>query len=142
MSDRSARPTTDLSTPDGFIAAVGAAAQQSQKETKVPASVTIAQAILESDWGNSLLSKKANNYFGIKASSGPGPAGVIRMSTWEVIQGANVTVAGAFKFTDDPAEFARQIAAAGYATDPAYASKLISLIQKFGLDRYDLKPGS
>ena len=158
-------PTPDISSHDKFIAAVGQAAQDSQKETRVPAAVTIAQAILESDWGQSLLATKAQNYFGIKASSGPGPAGVVSMSTWEVLSGANVTVqdafkayhnlaesvadhghlladnhryASAFKFVGDPKRFAQQIAADGYATDPAYASKLIALMDKYNLYQYDL----
>ncbi len=41
-------------------------AHVSQRDTGVPASVTIAQAILESDWGRSTLAA-ANNFFGIKA---------------------------------------------------------------------------
>lgn len=163
------RPTPDISTHAKFIAAVAEAAQDSQTDSGVPASVSVAQAILESDWGQSLLSKKAQNYFGIKASKGPGPAGVISMSTWEVIGGANVTVndgfkayhnlyesvmdhgrfladnsryAAAFKVPNDPQQFARRIHAAGYATDPAYSTKLINLMNKFNLYQYDLpQPG-
>ncbi len=158
------RPTPDISTHDKFIAAVAEAAQASQQDSGTPASVTIAQAILESDWGQSLLATKGQNYFGIKASKGPGPAGVINMNTWEVISGANVTVndafkayhnlyesvmdhgrfladnaryAAAFKVTNDPQEFARRIRAAGYATDPAYATKLINLMNKYNLYQYD-----
>src|SRR5512133_3398820 len=48
---RSSNP--DISTPEKFIAVVAEAAQDSQRNTNVPASVTIAQAILESDWGKS-----------------------------------------------------------------------------------------
>lgn len=163
-----ARPTPDISTQEKFIAAVAEAAQDSQLDSGVPAAVTIAQAILESDWGKSLLAKKGQNYFGIKAGrAGPGPAGVINMNTWEVIGGANVTVndgfkayhnlyesvmdhgrfladnsryAAAFKAPDNPQEFARRIHAAGYATDPAYTTKLVNLMNKFNLYRYDLKP--
>ncbi len=166
-SSRGSRPTPDISTNEKFIVAVAECAQESQLDSKVPSSVTIAQAILESDWGRSQLAKKAQNYFGIKATSGPGPAGIIRMSTWEVIAGANVTVtdgfkayhnlwesvmdhgrfladnkryAAAFKFLDNPVEFARQIHLAGYATDPAYTTKLVNLINRFNLTQYDLKP--
>jgi flagellum-specific peptidoglycan hydrolase FlgJ len=148
-----------------FIAAVATPALASERETGVPASVTIAQAILESDWGRSLLSVQGQNYFGIKAFSEPGPAGVISMNTWEVLSGKDVTVkdafkayhnldesvmdhgrflringryAPAFKFTRDPREFARQIAAAGYATDPAYPSKLIALMDRYDLYRFGL----
>ncbi len=164
------RPTPDISTHAKFIAAVAQAAQASQLDSGVPASVTIAQAILESDWGQSLLAKRGQNYFGIKAgAAGPGPAGVISMSTWEVISGANVTVndafkayhnlyesvmdhgrfladrsryAAAFQYVNDPREFARQIQAAGYATDPSYATKLINIMNSYDLYQYDLpQPG-
>lgn len=139
-------------------------AQASQRETGVPASVTLAQAALESDWGRSKLATIGHNYFGIKASDGPGPAGSINMNTWEVIGGSNVTVSAAFKAyhnmeesfadhgwflrnreryaacfqTTDPREFARRLQRAGYATDPQYASKLIRLMDKFNLYSYDL----
>lgn len=165
-SSRGARPTPDITSNDKFILAVSEAAQVSQLDSKVPASVTIAQAILESDWGRSLLSKKGQNYFGIKAHSGPGPAGIINMNTWEVLGGVNVTVrdgfkayhnlwesvmdhgrflagnsryARAFNHANNPIEFARQIHLAGYATDPAYTTKLVNLMQKFNLFQYDIK---
>lgn len=141
-------------------------AQASQRETGVPASVTIAQAALESDWGRSRLATVGHNYFGIKASSGPGPAGVINMQTGEVLNGRSVTVTAGFRAyhnmeesfadhgqflrknqryaacfeTKDPKEFARRLKAAGYATDPQYATKLINLMNKFNLYAYDL-PG-
>ncbi|HEX9014938.1 MAG TPA: glucosaminidase domain-containing protein [Chloroflexota bacterium] len=156
---------TDISTPTKFIAVVGPAARDSQRTTAVPASVTIAQAILESEWGRSTLATKGFNLFGIKAQRGPGPAGVINMNTWEVLSGASTIVndafrayhdisesiedhgrflrdnarySSAFKVADDPREFARRIQSAGYATDPAYASKLIRLMDKYDLYQYDL----
>jgi flagellar protein FlgJ len=132
----------------------------------VPASVAIAQAILESDWGGSRLSAEFHNYFGIKATSKPGTAGVVWFNTWEVIDGANVTVRAAFRayaraadsFIDhgrffienpryaaamaarhDPRQFAREINKAGYATDPNYAPKLITLMDRYDLYAYDVK---
>lgn len=51
---------------EAFIEAAGSAAKKSEKETGVPASVTVAQAILESGWGEAHMGD-ANNYFGIKA---------------------------------------------------------------------------
>ena len=51
-----------------FLSAAGEAARASMKATKVPASVTVAQAILESGWGKTELARKYNNYFGIKAN--------------------------------------------------------------------------
>ena len=58
------------STPqEQFIASIAEAAVESADDTGVPASVTIAQAILESYWGSSRLAREANNYFGIKAQT-------------------------------------------------------------------------
>ena len=52
-----------------FLDATGQGARDAAFQTGVPASVTVAQAILESDWGRSQLAQAANNYFGIKATS-------------------------------------------------------------------------
>jgi flagellum-specific peptidoglycan hydrolase FlgJ len=151
-----------------FILSVAPGARESMRRSGVPASVTLAQAILESDWGRSKLTREANNLFGIKALRGPGTAGIYEINTWEVYDGQNVTVLAAFKayttladsivdhgrwFHDnsryhgalrvkaDPRAFARAINEAGYATDPAYAPKLIGLMDKFDLYAYDVKDG-
>jgi peptidoglycan hydrolase-like protein with peptidoglycan-binding domain/ElaB/YqjD/DUF883 family membrane-anchored ribosome-binding protein len=148
-------------TGNAFIDSISAAAVQSQHETGVPAAVTIAQAILESGWGQSGLTREANNYFGIK---GDGPAGHVTVPTQEYINGHYVTIDADFRkyhnaaesFEDhgrfflensryapalavknDPYAFARAIAAAGYATAPNYADTLISLINQYGLARFD-----
>ncbi|MGK5681936.1 sporangiospore maturation cell wall hydrolase GsmA [Actinoplanes sp. URMC 104] len=57
-------------TPEQFVRAAVPGAQQGWREYGVPASVTIAQAILESGWGRSGLSTVDRNYFGIKCQSG------------------------------------------------------------------------
>jgi hypothetical protein len=148
-----------------FINEVGTAAQRSRQSTGVPASVTVAQAILESDWGRSRLSRQGNNLFGIKAlGSTTGPAGVVTLATWEHINAGDVIVQAPFKayftiqqsiddhgifFTrnrrygnalavaNDAQAFARAIQDAGYATDPNYASKLIGLMDRYDLYRFD-----
>lgn len=147
-----------------YIGSVARAAVASADDTGVPASVTIAQAILESYWGSSRLSTEANNYFGIKAQSRPGTAGVVWFDVWEVVGGRSVVQHQPFRayhtlaesFADhghfflengryaaalavrrDARQFARAIASAGYATDPAYASKLIGLMDRYDLYRYD-----
>ena len=149
-----------------FILSLAGAAQESQRMTGVPASVTLAQAILESDWGRSRLAREAKNLFGIKAHTRPGTAGVYNINAWEVLGGANVIkpesfkaysnladsivdhgrwfhqqprYAGALAVRDEPQAFARAINAAGYATDPAYANKLIRLMDRFDLYAYDLR---
>jgi flagellum-specific peptidoglycan hydrolase FlgJ len=147
-----------------FIASIAEAAVDSADQTGVPASVTIAQAILESYWGSSRLARDANNYFGIKAQTHGGSAGAIRLDVWEVIGGRNVVQTQAFRaynsiaesfvdhgqfflengrytsamaVKDDPRQFAVQINRDGYATDPSYASKLIGLMDRYNLYRYD-----
>jgi flagellar protein FlgJ len=62
--------TTPSITPSQFIAAAVPGAQRGWREYGVPASVTIAQAILESGWGRSSLSATDKNYFGIKCQNG------------------------------------------------------------------------
>ena len=156
-----AEAATSLSH-EAFMAGIAAAAAHSP----IPVSVTIAQAILESNWGQSALSREANNYFGIKATSGIGSDGAVWMPTLEYVNGGSYTVVAPFRAyrsvadsvadhaallqhldiyknalqaTNDPDEFARRIARAGYATDPTYADKLISLMQRYNLYQYDTK---
>jgi hypothetical protein len=147
-----------------FIQMVAEPARQSQRATGVPASVTIAQAILESSWGESRLAWENNNYFGIKAWGRPGSAGEAWYDVWEVVDGEDVIqsepfraynelaesfvdhgrlfqrsrrYAAALAVRDDPRQFAYEISQAGYATDPGYASKLIDLMDRFKLYAYD-----
>jgi LysM repeat protein len=149
-----------------FILGHARAAQRSEKVTGIPSSVTLAQAILETYWGTSRLSREAHNYFGIKAREQPGPAGVITFNVWEHVNGRDIysnepfrrynsaaesftdhgqwfhtwpRYAAALAVRDDPKAFARAINQAGYATDPAYATKLINLMDKFNLYAYDLE---
>ncbi len=156
---RAAAPTPDISTPAGFIAAIAPAAQACAKRTGVPASVTVAQAALESSWGRRA---PGMNLFGIKAdASWRGP--VTPQVTHEVVNGETVTITArfraydtwqgsiddhaafltgnpryrpAFAFKDGPS-FARAIAKAGYATDPLYADKLIAIMSTRGLGALD-----
>ncbi len=157
-------PTLGGTPQEQFIASVAEAAVESADATGVPASVTIAQAILESYWGSSRLAHEANNYFGIKAQTRGGSAGSVWFDVWEVIGGRSVMQSQAFRAyktiaesfvdhglffvengryggataaKDDAKQFARALNRAGYATDPTYASKLIGLMDRYNLYRYD-----
>ena len=148
-------------TGNAFLDQYGAAALRSMQSTGVPASVTLAQAILESGWGRSGLTRKAFNFFGIK---GTGPAGSLTVRTREVVNGRNIYINAAFKayhnaaesFVDhgkmlrrlgryapcfrnrsNPEQFCRELQKAGYATDPHYAAALINIIHQYGLARFD-----
>jgi len=150
---------------EAFIAGVAPMAQEGQRQFGVPASVAIAQAILESGWGESALSKYGQAYFGVKCSATPSPYqdGCINMSTWEVFNGVSVTVVAPFRTyskvsdsfmdhghflrnnsryapafqTNNADDFARAIHRAGYATDPSYAQKIINIINANNLRRFD-----
>jgi flagellar rod assembly protein/muramidase FlgJ len=148
--------------PADFLAAVAPAAQQTMRDLKVPASVTLAQAILESGWGTSGLSLRAMNLFGIKADASWTGSKMV-FPTAEVVNGKRVFVSAAFRAystwtgsvhdhaqflvanpryaaafqTTNGADFAHAIAKAGYATDPEYADKLVALMNVRNLYQYD-----
>ncbi|BDD93551.1 hypothetical protein PanNE5_29910 [Pandoraea sp. NE5] len=149
-------------SPEDFISAIAPAAQACMRRTKIPTSFTIAQGALESSWGASKLATTAFNLFGVKADRAwKGPT--VIMPTIEVIAGKRITVSAqwrrysgwqaciddhaaflltnprykaAFAYADGPS-FARAIAAAGYATDPQYAEKLIAVIRGRNLSALD-----
>ena len=136
-----------------------------QRQYGVPAAVTIAQAILESGWGNSHLASADHNLFGMK---GRGPAGSDALPTQEYQNGQWVTTIALFRKYDNFAEsigdhgrllatsgYYKRAMAAGtdpdgfanaltgvYATDPDYGAKLISLMHEFNLYQYDPAPGA
>jgi flagellar protein FlgJ len=146
-------------TPIQFITKIHPGADQCEIERGIPSGFTVAQASLESAWGSSKLTEKANNLFGIKADRGwKGPT--VTMMTREYINGEWVSVpavwrsyetwadclldhanffhgnpryAKALEFPHDSAKFAVEIAAAGYATDERYAEKIINIIHGHNL---------
>jgi hypothetical protein len=148
-----------------FLDAASQAARAAAAQTGVPASVTVAQAILESDWGRSGLSQNANNYFGIKAFGSLGSDGVVWMPTSEYDANGDLyqTVspfrayksladsladhgrllqygsryATAMRAANDPRRFAQLLYEAGYSTDPAYPDKLVALMDAYNLYRLD-----
>nr|WP_285854640.1 glucosaminidase domain-containing protein [Brevibacillus borstelensis] len=152
-------------TQQEFIAKIAPAAVADMRKTRVPASLTIAQAILESNWGKSGLTQQGNNLFGIK---GTGPAGSVSMPTTEYVSGKPVKVNANFRkynswaesiadhsalilkgTRDKPTRYHGVLGAdyktacieiwkGGYATDPAYPQKLIALIERHGLAQYDV----
>jgi len=131
----------------------------------VPTSITLAQAILESDWGRSALAQDADNYFGMKVAGTLGNDGVVWMPTSEYDASGNLyTTTSAFRayksladsvadhdgllstasryapamqVSDDPRQFAARIAQEGYATDPSYGDKLVALMDRYNLYQFD-----
>lgn len=143
-----------------FLARTVAGATLGDWQYGVPASVTLAQAILESDWGRSA---PGYNLFGLK---GRGPAGSTVRPVVEYHRGRRSHRADAFRAyhsetealedharilgtraryararaqADDRAAFARALVGV-YASDPRYAQKLGRLIDSFDLGRFDWNP--
>lgn len=143
-----------------FISLVAPGAVAAQQRYGVPASVTIAQAIEESAWGQSSLAARYHNLFGIK---GAGPAGSVTLPTQEYQNGGWVTIDAQFAAYHNDAEsiagHAELLATSGYyvramadrahpdafandltgvyATDPGYGGNLIALMKLYNLYQYD-----
>ncbi len=161
-------PPAPVLTPEQFIEAAVPGAQQGWRQYGVPASVTIAQSILESGWGRSGLSAVDKNFFGIKCQKGfygPHATGCHVYTTNEcdkagkcfVTEDAfrtyatmarsfrdhghflrnNKRYAPAFAHTKDANRFIWTVWKAGYATDPAYYTKVTQIMTKHDLYRYD-----
>ncbi|MFT8425049.1 MAG: glycoside hydrolase family 73 protein [Liquorilactobacillus sp.] len=147
-----------------FITALLPIAQAQQKQYKILTSITLAQAALESDWGQSQLAARYYNLFGVKSSASNAKA----LTTKEYVNGQWITVTANFAvytswtqsieahtklFVQGTAwdsqhyqvvltannykEAAQALQAKGYATDPDYAAKLINVIQTYKLNKYD-----
>ena len=86
--------------PQDFIALIGPAAQASARQTQIPASFTVAQAALESGWGESGLTQRAKNLFGIKADrSWPGEK--LTLNTREFLKGQWVVISAQWRVYPD-----------------------------------------
>ncbi len=142
-----------------FIDEIAPGAIDGYREYGILPSLTIAQAILESNWGKSHIE---NNLFGMKAGQG-WKGKVVYRKTKEYTGGKWITVTAAFRaydsFADSVKDHSRLLASlsryravltaadykeaamrvwqGGYATDPNYPAKLVKIIEAYGLDKYD-----
>lgn len=161
-SNKKIEEQIDLSI-DQFIEKVAGMIEETPK--RILPSITIAQAILESAWGKSDLAIKANNLFGIKANKDWGgkyytkttteekngkkyqvEANFRKYDNWQesVLDHDNFFVTPSWRATHYAkvlsAKNYKEVAAAltgTYATDSKYGEKLVSLIERYGLDRFD-----
>lgn len=135
-------------------------AQKYGRKQGIYPSLILAQSALESGFGQSDLARVHHNFFGIKRTAQESSAAY---QTEEVLGGESVTVTANFRAYDSvedsvkdyavlvgtlpryrgvveansPEEAARALVQGGYATDPAYAEKLIHMIQTYDLKQYD-----
>lgn len=134
-------------------------AMEQMRRYGIPASVTLAQGILESSNGESTLAKKENNHFGIKATQGwldsGGKYGVYtddapdeKFCRYDSVADSyehhsrflaeNQRYVGCFALqADDYKGWAKGLEQAGFATGGNYAASLIGIIERNGLDKYD-----
>lgn len=133
----------------------------------IPASIKLAQALLESGAGKSDLARRANNHFGIKCNKewdgktfykkddDYDDKGRLIESCFRSYKNPEASFIAHSEFLLDPTKYerygflfrleptdykrwARGLRSAGYATDPRYANRLIDLIERYNLHQYDL----
>lgn len=149
-------------TNSEFIQKIGKAAVKYYDKYKILPSLTIAQAILESNWGRSGLSITCHNYFGMKWVQGCGTDYKEYLTKEQKPNGTIYTISAKFrkyptleagikgyydflnyaryknlKGVTDYAEACRLIRLDGWATSLTYTNNLIKLIQTYKLDKYD-----
>jgi len=140
----------------GYIESFAGIAMEEMRLHGIPASIKLAQALLESDDGNSLLARKANNHFGIKCHQGwDGPvfhkdddeknecfrgykSADLSFRDHSYFLTSRARYKGLFSLSVlDYEGWAKGLKEAGYATNPTYAEMLVKIIRDNGLDRYD-----
>jgi len=143
---------------EDYIATFAEIAQFEMKAYGIPASITLAQGILESGFGRGALTLKTNNHFGIKCHNGwdgqfehhdddardecfrkynhP----MYSFRDHSIFLSSRSRYSALFRLRrDDYKGWARGLKAAGYATDKRYPQKLISFIERYQLYKYDDK---
>jgi len=142
-------------TPQDYIKKYKDDAISEMERAGVPASITLAQGMLESGYGNSELARKANNHFGIKCHSDwSGP--VFRVdddkkdecfrkyeSVWYSYRDHSNFLKGKQRYASlfelkitDYKGWAKGLRKAGYATNKKYARLLIDLIERYDLNQF------
>ena len=154
--------TVSFKTPDDFVQGVWQYAEKAANALQVPTGVLVAQAALETGWGKSLETSKTLNLFGIKDSkSWSGQQQVLPTS--EFIDGQWQKQQQAFRSYDSleqsfedyvsliqsqnryasalesktPEDYAQALQASGYATDPKYAEKILSIYQSSRIQTFE-----
>ncbi len=145
----------NLSTTEIYIQKYKAIAMEEMGSSKIPASITLAQGILESGSGRGRLSVEANNHFGIKCHGWTGKKiyhdDDRSQECFRKYDHANTSfkdhsafLTGRSRYAklfelkpDDYKGWAKGLRTAGYATDRKYPQKLIGLIERYKLYQYD-----
>ncbi|WP_027420941.1 glucosaminidase domain-containing protein [Crocinitomix catalasitica] len=146
-------------TPEQYIEQWKITAIENMNSHGIPASITLAQGILESGSGNSKLAREANNHFGIKCHKGWDGMTFIQDddtknecfrsydNAAQSYRDHSEFLTGRDRYSSlfslsltDYKSWSKGLKKAGYATNPKYADLLINLIEKYELHQYDLMP--
>ncbi len=159
ISTISLAETGNKMSQEDYVSIWSNSAVEQMQLYRIPASITIAQGILESGNGNSPLATEANNHFGIKCHDWTGDKYFMNddapnecFRKYETAEQSYMDHSKFLKgktryaklFTlkiDDYKGWAYGLKEAGYATSPTYASRLIELIERLKLYQYDEKSG-
>ena len=149
------KQSPNISNVYDYIDYFSQVAMDEMKLYKIPASITIAQGILESGSGKGRLAVNANNHFGIKCHDWKGPviyhdddekqecfrkysAPEYSYRDHSIFLSSRSRYSNLFSLSiDDYKGWAKGLKKAGYATDKKYPSKLISLIERYKLYEFD-----
>lgn len=147
--------SAEIRTTEDYLATFSAIAQEEMRLYGIPASITLAQGILESNSGKGRLSTEANNHFGIKCHEWTGDRiyhdddasqecfrkyvdAKYSFRDHSLFLTGRSRYAGLFKLKkNDYIAWAKGLKAAGYATDKKYPDKLIGLIERYQLHKLD-----
>lgn len=143
---------------NNYVATFSPIACEEMNAYDIPASITLAQGILESSIGDSRLALVANNHFGIKCHSDwvgkriyhdddeKGECFRVYKDPRTSYRDHSLFLTNRSRYDflfdlkiDDYRGWAKGLRKAGYATDPKYPDKLISLIERYKLNRFDFK---
>ena len=152
------RPLTTDEKVAAYLRIFGPIAQAEMREFEIPASITLAQGLLESGFGEGRLAVEGNNHFGIKCHSGWNGKRIYhdddeKGECFRVYEDASSSYRDHSLFLSERSRYAflfrlgkkdyrawaKGLKKAGYATDPKYPQKLIRLIDRFELNKYDGK---
>ncbi|MGS0526508.1 glucosaminidase domain-containing protein [Zobellia nedashkovskayae] len=145
-----------IGSPEEYVETFYEVAQMEMKAFGIPASITLAQGLLESGLGKGALALKTNNHFGIKCHTGwegdydfhddDEKGECFRKYNHPMYSYRNnsIFLKGRSRYgflfdyrNDDYKRWAKGLRQAGYATDKHYPQKLISLIERYELYKYD-----
>ena len=147
---------TSFDRAELYINTYSSVAKSEMNKYGIPASITLAQGLLESGMGIGYLAKNANNHFGIKCHKNwkggriyydddeKGECFRVYLNPLESYYDHSIFLKDRSRYSflfdlksNDYIGWAKGLKKAGYATDPKYSTKLISLIERYNLSRFD-----